>query len=108
MERDRQRYLKFFVGKRAYLIAQSAGRKRNVAQSYIKSVGTVYKRQKFFNVIVIVKRLAYSHHYDIGNLFAEVFLRGYYLSRHLGRKKISRKSVQGRRAEGTAHTAACL
>ena len=42
--------------------------------SYVKSFFMVYIVQKLYDVIEIVKRLAYTHHNNIAYTLADVFL----------------------------------
>ena len=79
-----------------------------MAVSYVKRVFASNDIEKTHNVVVIVKRLTYSHHNYARNAFAKIALCGDYLTEYLARRKIAHLTAERRCAEFTAHTATRL
>ena len=79
-----------------------------MAVAYIKPVLMIYELQKFDDVIVIVKRLADTHHNDVRYPLTRGTLGGNDLPVKLGRIKIAHLAADGRRTEFASHAASNL
>ena len=97
-----------FLGKLADSGHDTAGGKGDMAVADIESRFGIYELQELDNVIVVVKRLADAHHYDIGNALTRIALCGDDLAEKLGGEKVAHLATDGRGAEAAAHTAADL
>ena len=76
--------------------------------AYIKTAGEVYKLQEFNHVVKVIKRLTYTHHYDVGHSLTRVTRCRNNLSEKLGREKVAHLTADSRGTEAATHTATYL
>mgnify|MGYP000846358341 CR=1 FL=1 len=83
----------------------AAGRERDVPQSDIQPVRVRHQPEKLHHVVVVVQRLADTHHDDVGDALAEVALRRDDLPQQFARHEIAHLAPDGGRAEAAPHPA---
>jgi transcription antitermination factor NusB len=85
-----------------------AGRYGYIPLADIKTAFLGKQMYKTYNVIIVIHRLAGSHHHYIGYTLAGNALDPVDLVQHLGRKQVSGPASNGRGAETASHFAAHL
>ena len=108
MKRYRKRYGEILLCKSVNAVDKTAGRKRNMSVADVYSLLVTDKAQEFHHVVIVIKRLANSHHNDVGDALSHVLLRRKHLTQQLGWAKITHLAANRRGTECTAHKAADL
>ena len=79
-----------------------------MAIAYVDAVLNSHEMQEFYYVRIVVERLAYAHHNDIGYTLAHILGGGDYLTEKLGRSEITHLSANCGGTECASHTATYL
>ena len=79
-----------------------------MSHSNVKTVVGRNKSEKFYNIIIIIKRFTHAHEDNMGDSDILVALSGIYLTEDFRRKQTSDITTQSGRAERAAHFAAYL
>ena len=74
----------------------------------IESLSRGYKAKKFNSVVVVVERLADTHHYDSADPLARISADDRYLTQNFGCGEVAHPAAQSGGAKAASHAAACL
>ena len=95
MKGDRQRYRKTFIRKSTYAGHKSTGGHGDMAKSYIRATLRTYEAKEFHRIIIVIKRLADSHHYDSVHTLATISCGYEHLTKDLRCGEIADSAAKG-------------
>ena len=76
--------------------------------AYVHALGVVHKAQELYDIVKVVKRLAYAHEHDMPDFEPGLLFGEHDLLEHFARLEAAHQPAYGRGAEGAALAAADL